>query len=477
LKRNVACCIARGSTVAHFDEGCLYSSEYLGSMVGKLASETQKNSSGGSKSAAAITLNTFYTVGISDQDFRSVDLTQPEPLWEQYGMNPRTAQTNDQYNHGFIYAYTRSAWEQHPFPERETCGTQDSEFMKALKKTGISVSVLRAGQEAAAACGWHRDATCGAKDACSHINSSQVLSHFMFRGDDVSKPRAFDSYMPLMKEVAQDLLTKRESYLKELVDDHGKVLVCAQCNFAVALDKQMKSSAKTISTSMQATDAYEYTLTYDKFQMKFDISEFSNAGGAVAEGHWHNVPGVASWLSGQAQRMAICRNCGWQLGWRYEPAGAPKECASAGCTFLVTTDKSRTRHKDYCCSRCAERGPYEAHSKDCEQVKAPKPKGPVFWGLINRHLRERKRPGEAVPKELDKNGPRHRETSLNAGQQSVCPAGHKLQHFCTGQGNGGAPPLYYICDICDQPARGAQHMWGCGTCDYDLCEKCKGKRR
>jgi len=466
LKRNVACCIAKGSVFVHFDEGCLYAPSYIGRLLVELKGQRTTDTPLG---PAAGVLARWYTLGVAEIDFRLVDMRKPEPLWERYGQDARRGQEKDRYNHGFAYIYTRAAWEQQPFPDVETVGTKDSDFMKALRSQGAPVQLLDPQtQEPLAACGWHRDATCGAKDAPANINDSQVLDFLRWRGDEVRTPHVFGDSLRLIREIASDLHARRERYLQNLVQEHGSVHVCAYCNFAVALARNVQDRGHQVSTSMHVVDGYDMTKTFAKERMKFEVCEAAKAGGAVAEGHWAATPPRHSWLDASSQRMALCRNCGFQLGWRYEPAGAPKECASPCCTFQAAPGR------DHCCSDCRAKGPYH-HVASCEKKVAPVPQGPVRWGFIWRHLRERRRAGEVVPEE-DAEVRRHRETDKNFRRNDTCPEGHVLRCFCTGQGNGGALPFYYMCDICDRTARGSEHFWGCGTCDYDMCDRCRSKR-
>jgi len=469
LKRNVAVSMARGSIIVHFDDGCLYAPSYIGRALAELAAATWSASPGKIPiGPAAGVISKWYTVGIADLDFRLVDIRKPEPLWEQYGQDARRGQEQDQYNHGFVYVFSRAAWEQQPFPDVETVGTKDSDFMKALRSQGAPVVLLDLGtQEPLAACGWHRDATCGAKDAPANINDAQVLDFFRFRGDDSRTPQAFGDMLQLVSEIAATLHARRDRYLRDLVAEHGSVHVCAYCNFAVALASNAKGQEKQISTSMQVVDGYEMTKTFAKEPMRFEVCELTKAGGAVAEGHWAQPPPGHAWLHGVYQRMALCRNCGFQLGWRFEPGGAPKECASPCCTLQARANR------EYCCGGCRSRGPHH-HDADCDKKEAVAPRGPVTWGLITRHMRVRRKAGEDVPQDSDLR--RHRETNRNFRRNDVCPAGHKLSCFCTGQGNGGTLPFYYTCDVCDRNARGSQHLWGCGTCDYDMCERCRAQR-
>jgi len=473
LKRNVACCLARGQVIAHFDDGCLYAPEYLSRSVQALL---------GGPSATFLLLDalreaarkvfagaasTWFTVSVADNEFRIVDMSQPEPLWELYGKSAHSGQYEDRFNHGFNYIYTRAAWKQQPLPDKEVVGTQDADFLKALVQAGSSVKLLKT--EPLSALGWHRDATIGAKDVPANINDAVVLDFLRFRGRECQIPKIFQGLLPSLEAVAATLKSRREQHLTRLVERHGPVYVCTHCNFAVALKKNADSTERTLSTRLHVVDGYELTKAFAKEAMKFDVAQISSAGGAVAEGHWQPPPPGNTWLQNVSQRAAICRNCGFQLGWRFEPNNLPKECASPCC--IMTAANGR----EYCCASCRQHGPYH-HSDNCDKKEAPKPQNPVSWVLVRRHLRLRKSANEAIPKD-DSSKSRHKETSQNAGAKQVCPAGHPLHRFCTGQGNGGALPYYYICDICDRPARGAEHLWGCGTCDYDMCDRCWSRRQ
>jgi len=433
LKRNIACCIAKGTVIAHFDDGCLYAPNYLSCMYEEFVKEVQRMTLGNSARAptdpVVATLAQWHTVAIADQDFRWVDLMKLEPLWDQLGGWERSEELQDRYNYGFTYMYNRSTWEHHPFPDIETVGTEDRGFMSALRRAGVPVKLVQRPRPAdtIAACGWHRDSMCGSKSSKRNVSHSQVLYGFQYRGEWVYAPEIFKQLLPLVAEVASKLLARRERYLKDLVEDHGSVYVCAWCNFAVAQHKNMKHDVNQMKVSRW--------LDSHKVEMKFEVGEFSCAGGAVAEGdvkQSRDCPN--SWLKGRAWRNAQCRNCGVFIGFRYEPGGGTK------------------------------------------------PAGPLAWGLIWRYLRERRKPGEHVPKEWHEwDLPRHSETAHNRSKNNVCPQGHRLGCYCPVhyfQKGGGAyaDACGYVCDICDRPAATGQHLWGCGTCDYDMCERCKAKR-
>merc|ERR550532_86631 len=140
MKRNAACCIARGSIIAHFDEGCLYAPDYLSRLAAELAAPSSAGGFG-RLPPSAVSLSKWYTYSIAETEFRLVDLKKPEPLWESYGLNARTGQEVDQFNHGFVYGFARSAWEQQPFPDRETLCGGDGAFVRALQSQNVPVKL------------------------------------------------------------------------------------------------------------------------------------------------------------------------------------------------------------------------------------------------------------------------------------------------------------------------------------------------
>jgi len=449
LKRNIGICIAQGAIIAHCDDGCLYAPEYLSRLSAELL---KKAGNEGGQAAAAVALSKWYTLAISDQDFRLVDLRFPEPYWDDFPrVDKKYEQEQDQFNHGFAFMYTRTAWRQQPFPDIETVATSDGNFMRALERLRVPVSLVTPPTaDGLAACGWHREATAGAVDVVASVNTSLYLNYFRFRGSDVDgKPRSFKNLLKFVKEVASQLLHRRERYLQDLVEEHGSVHVCSNCNFAVAMAQNAQETRQLI-VNKHVFDAVDVATTFAKEAMKFECAYLTAAGGAVAEGNFEQSPPHGS-LGNLIQRNAICRNCGWQLGWRYEPSTNAR-------TWEVWEKATRTMD--------------QTAMADVEPLQ-----GPVSWSLIWRHLRERKKAGEHVPEDDTGRGiPRHAETEHNRSRNDVCPMGHKLRCFSTGQGNGGALPLMYTCDLCDRDARWNEHYYGCGTCDYDICERCRAGR-
>ncbi|CAE7170546.1 NMRAL1 [Symbiodinium pilosum] len=145
-----------------------------------------------------------------------------------------------------------------------------------------------------------------------------------------------------------------------------------------------------------------------RYGCTFDIGQFSRAGGAVAEGREYDDG--TTWFKGWIWRMAICRNCGTHLGWRFE---------------------SRSWNKS------GGRGD-----------------AALFWGLIWRHLREHRAPGQGPSSQMP---PKLR-----------CPKDHPLRRYATPHGQ-------YVCDGCNRQVKAGDHLWGCGACDFDLCDGCRAK--
>merc|ERR1711992_66878 len=100
------------------------------------------------------------------------------------------------------------------------------------------------------------------------------------------------------------MTARRERYLKDLVEEHGSVQVCAFCNFSLALQKNLKDDNKVMTMRLNEVDPETRWMTIDKVPMKFGIGEFSAAGGCVATSRWTEPPPGNLWLSGFIQRTA-----------------------------------------------------------------------------------------------------------------------------------------------------------------------------
>ncbi|CAK9086447.1 unnamed protein product [Durusdinium trenchii] len=78
----------------------------------------------------------------------------------------------------------------------------------------------------------------------------------------------------------------------------------------------------------------------------------------------------------------------------------------------------------------------------------------LFWGLIWRHLREHCAAGP--------------QPQTSKRPELRCPKEHPLRRYAT-------PHAHYICDVCNRQVKVGEHLWGCGACDYDMCDGCKAK--
>lgn len=465
MLHNIACCISQGAAIAHFDDGCLYAPNYIGHMLSKLHAHAARVP-GSLDAAAAVALAQFHTVALSRQIFRTVDLRQRDPIQERMGCE------DDRYNHGFTCMYSRTSWERMPFPDMETAGTEDSSFLHALRNGGADVAFVEPPLGGIAAHGWHRDATCGTRDAAGSINNALVGGVLRCRGVPApSAPEVYKELLPTVQALDSQLSSRRDGWLRELVSEHGPLYVCARCDFGIAREADLTGTTKQMQEWVWLeADATGGT----RIVMSADIGEFSCAGGAVAEGHASSsLDNINAWLRELVYRRALCRRCGALLGWRYERPGTITACASPGCQFQVSSRGwvLRPEHRDFCCVACAEGG-RACHGERCERRECPRPTGPISWGLAWRHLRRRDA-AEVEPARPWAPGdpPRHAETELNEGRSDACPQGHRLGLFCAAPICGAL-----ACDVCDSVARAGDHLWGCGTCDYDVCEACKAER-
>lgn len=375
FKRNLACMMARGSTLVNLEDGCLYAEDYMDTMRKELLAVNHSLSE-----AAAVALQTWHTVALANQTFRWVDLAIRDPQL------PEALPKADRWAHGFAHAYTRAAWLKQPFPDKE--GPQDMRFMEALQSQGIPVALANS-DVTKAACGWCLPQP-SAKDAATSVNMYSELLRLAGRGQH-DAGAAWSPLLPVVEAAVEVFTAKSAGRLKRIVENEGTVYVCSCCDSAVALQKHWRDTS---------THTNPYGCT-------FDIGQFSRAGGAVAEGREYDDG--TTWFPGWIWRMAICRRCGTHLGWRFE---------------------SRSWN------RSGGRG-----------------NASLFWGLIWRHLRQC---GDS-PK-----------TTGQRPAQLRCPKDHVLRRYAT-------PHAHYVCDVCNRQVKSGEHLWGCGACDYDMCDGCKAK--
>lgn len=138
LKRNLACCFASGSVIAHFDDDDIYAPCYLASMVQRLL-EPLPDATGakGLQGSSCAKLASWVKYSI------------------RYGTwgycNPQTYPHSENYDHkdmehclygwGFSLVYMRSAWLAHPFPHTKI--GEDYKFVQDMRRAGRSVVLVK----------------------------------------------------------------------------------------------------------------------------------------------------------------------------------------------------------------------------------------------------------------------------------------------------------------------------------------------
>lgn len=203
LKRNLACHLASGVVIAHFDDDDLYAPEYLKCMSDALFDSIQrdvtkrKSDSHGEAARrglfpAAGTLGHWHMMDFSNQSFGFLD-----PL-----MDPRLPDSIDHrravaYGYGFSYVYTRATWELEPFPDVAFC--EDGKFTAELMHRGLTVELIRLppGVACLASHSYHPDSTSGG-------------AAYVRAGEKVMVPEPFRQYLPTVRRVAAQLKLKKE---------------------------------------------------------------------------------------------------------------------------------------------------------------------------------------------------------------------------------------------------------------------------
>jgi len=200
LKRNICCCLARGSAIANFDDDDLYAPEYLSYMYPKLVEAAAQGGAGGGSLAcgacdpppAAVKLREWHLFDMSELQFRRLDVSSDKDV-------PALERHQWTYGWGFSYVFTRSAWELSPFPDVEF--NEDFGFMLGLLAREAPVALARLGDHY------------GSIGLVAHTTHSLCTSGGEFNGakrcgKKVIRPRAFEGrLMNMMIQVRKSLLT------------------------------------------------------------------------------------------------------------------------------------------------------------------------------------------------------------------------------------------------------------------------------
>lgn len=291
LRWNVGCCIARGSVVVHFEDGCLYAANYVARMAMELKSAAP----------AAAMVGQWLTVSIADQSSR---LVQGETPW--------------------AVAHTRAAWERQPFtdnwgPGGELLdGAHLAGFLSGLESSGAPVAVVQPGEDRTlvALC-WFRGAVSASRARAVGLDEARAMERLMFSGEEVAERRPLvEAFSGELEEVARSLAALEEEVLGELLREVGAVYLCDFCRSPVAGLEDLRQSSKEVTAILPG-----------RARRPLDTGVF-----ASARGLWAPEKPTAGceeprgssglehgWFADgyKKPQAACCRNCGSQLGWRF----------------------------------------------------------------------------------------------------------------------------------------------------------------
>eukprot|EP00971_Amphidinium_carterae_P340659 6479111-Amphidinium_carterae.1 len=134
LKRNIACCLAHGAAIAHFDDDDLYSPGYLSFMWAKLleAADCNLDAVPAPLPAVVVKLSEWHLLDIHDMSFRRLNVGRADSV-------PATERRNWLYGWGFSYFFSKTAWELVPVPDVEFA--EDLGFIEHLLAKGVPVEL------------------------------------------------------------------------------------------------------------------------------------------------------------------------------------------------------------------------------------------------------------------------------------------------------------------------------------------------
>lgn len=204
MKRNLACHLARGPIIAHFDDDDLYASCYLEIMATRLCQALGHDGTVARELlAGAATLQDWHVFDLADQTFGFVAPLTDNLL--EYHMRQSYA-----YGFGFSYIYTRAAWELVMFADVEW--SEDGHFTEELMQAGRPVKLIQCNSvkttDALAAHSHHRDTTSAGEFVDYQINSDwgrRPVTRSIRMGEKVQPPKSLLSLVPLATEIAKSV--------------------------------------------------------------------------------------------------------------------------------------------------------------------------------------------------------------------------------------------------------------------------------
>mmetsp|Transcript_137871 Transcript_137871/g.384440 ORF Transcript_137871/g.384440 Transcript_137871/m.384440 type:complete len:1003 (+) Transcript_137871:61-3069(+) len=266
LKRNIACHLASGAAIMHFNMNALYAADYLGFMHHELMAEVAQQARWRGKPAegasipVAVALFDWHTLDFDDEEVRLMDT-------ERRGYEvPEVKRQQVQYGKGVTYTYTRASWELAPFPDVEE---PEGHLAKVLKRENIPFKMVRRppGHDAMAALGYMKESSSG-ESATANINLSLEIQLLEMCSASVSLPKAFAEFLPFAREIVSSVKLNKDGGLNALLQAEGACFFCIHCGAAIALRRYLKQIRKL----------------GDGAGGKVEVAQFSRAGGAVGEG-------------------------------------------------------------------------------------------------------------------------------------------------------------------------------------------------
>mmetsp|Transcript_109194 Transcript_109194/g.209838 ORF Transcript_109194/g.209838 Transcript_109194/m.209838 type:complete len:1279 (+) Transcript_109194:52-3888(+) len=138
LKRNIACYLARGVAIAHFDDDDLYAPAYLSWMWSRLLEvsglKPESPLPAGGLAPAALKLSDWHLLEIHNFTFSYLDVKADKDI-------PPRDRRGWLYGWGFSYFFTRGAWSVAPFPDVEFA--EDAGFVEGLMARAVPVKLVR----------------------------------------------------------------------------------------------------------------------------------------------------------------------------------------------------------------------------------------------------------------------------------------------------------------------------------------------
>eukprot|EP00403_Amphidinium_massartii_P024495 CAMPEP_0178397374 /NCGR_PEP_ID=MMETSP0689_2-20121128/14211_1 /TAXON_ID=160604 /ORGANISM="Amphidinium massartii, Strain CS-259" /LENGTH=1438 /DNA_ID=CAMNT_0020018077 /DNA_START=47 /DNA_END=4363 /DNA_ORIENTATION=- len=196
LKRNIACYLAQGAALAHFDDDDVYAPCYLTFMWQKLLSTAGCDITAppATLPAAAAKLSDWHLLDLHSKSMNYLDvlLDASVPVHERRGWV---------FGWGFSYFFSRAAWELCPVPDVEFA--EDAGFIEGLLARRVPIGLVRSPSRCFGLCAhtFHPGSTSGGE--------WDVRDGFKRCGQTVDIPMQFSALMDTVDAV-QSILRVRE---------------------------------------------------------------------------------------------------------------------------------------------------------------------------------------------------------------------------------------------------------------------------